>query len=136
MRFFCLFLCLYDSHYFCLFVSSFLYLSFVLLRWEGFPCLCYSWLLRIFFIALYLWIRSISDPLQVSSVALGSLKAFSNDDCEVNEDIITLAFENGINFFDISEPFTSKKAEVLSCLKKWKRYLLANSSFEFFFTIL
>jgi len=50
--------------------------------------------------------------IKVSSVALGSLKAFSNDDCEVNEDIITLAFENGINFFDISEPFTSKKAEM------------------------
>ena len=30
----------------------------------------------------------------------------------MNEDLVTLAFENGINFFDISEPFTSKRAEV------------------------
>ena len=30
----------------------------------------------------------------------------------MNEDLATLAFENGINFFDISEPFTSKRAEV------------------------
>ena len=50
--------------------------------------------------------------IQVSNIALGSLKAFSSDDKELNEDVITLAFDNGINFFDISEPFTSKKAEV------------------------
>ena len=50
--------------------------------------------------------------IQVSSIALGSLKSFSNDDSELNEEIVTLAFENGINFFDISEPFTSQKAEV------------------------
>jgi len=50
--------------------------------------------------------------LKVSNIALGSLKAFGSDDKELNEEIITLAFENGINFFDISEPFTSKKAEV------------------------
>ena len=52
----------------------------------------------------------------MSNIALGSLKAFTNDDGDLNEDIITLAFENGINFFDISEPFTSKKAEVGSTL--------------------
>ncbi len=28
------------------------------------------------------------------------------------QELVSLAFENGINFFDISEPFTSKKAEV------------------------
>merc|ERR1712001_505426 len=50
--------------------------------------------------------------LKVSNIGLGSLKAFSSEDCEMNEDLVTLAFENGINFFDISEPFTSKKAEV------------------------
>ena len=50
--------------------------------------------------------------IEVSNIALGSLKAFTNDDGDLNEDIVTLAFENGINFFDISEPFTSKKAEV------------------------
>jgi len=47
--------------------------------------------------------------LKVSTIALGSLKAFGSDDKELNEEIITLAFENGINFFDISEPFTAKK---------------------------
>ena len=50
--------------------------------------------------------------LQVSNIGLGSLKAFSSEDCEMNEDLVTFAFENGINFFDISEPFTSKRAEV------------------------
>jgi len=50
--------------------------------------------------------------LKVSNIGLGSLKAFSSEDCEMNEDLVTLAFENGINFFDISEPFTSKRAEV------------------------
>lgn len=50
--------------------------------------------------------------LKVSSIGLGSLKAFSSEDCELNEDLVTLAFENGINFFDISEPFTSKRAEL------------------------
>lgn len=50
--------------------------------------------------------------LKVSSVGLGSLKAFSSDDCELNEELVTLAFESGINFFDISEPFSSKRSEV------------------------
>ena len=31
---------------------------------------------------------------------------------QMNEDLVTLAFDNGINFFDISEPFTSARAEV------------------------
>ena len=55
---------------------------------------------------------NIISYIQVSNIALGSLKAFGSDDKDLNEEIITLAFENGINFFDISEPFTSKKAEV------------------------
>jgi len=50
--------------------------------------------------------------LKVSNIGLGSLKAFSSEDCELNEELVTLAFENGINFFDISEPFTSKRAEM------------------------
>lgn len=50
--------------------------------------------------------------LKVSNIGLGSLKAFSSDDCELNEELVNLAFENGINFFDISEPFSSKRAEV------------------------
>jgi len=50
--------------------------------------------------------------LKVSSIGLGSFKGFSSEDCELNESLVSLAFENGINFFDISEPFTSKRAEV------------------------
>jgi len=50
--------------------------------------------------------------LKVSNIGLGSLKAFSSEDCQMNEDLVTLAFDNGINFFDISEPFTSARAEV------------------------
>jgi len=50
--------------------------------------------------------------LKVSNIGLGSLKAFSSDDCELNEELVNLAFESGINFFDISEPFSSKRAEV------------------------
>jgi len=50
--------------------------------------------------------------LKVSNIGLGSLKAFTSEDCEINEELVTLAFENGINLFDISEPFTSKRAEV------------------------
>merc|ERR1719195_848504 len=50
--------------------------------------------------------------LKVSNIGLGSLKAFSSENCEINEELVTLAFENGINFFDISEPFTSARAEV------------------------
>merc|ERR1719300_2229009 len=50
--------------------------------------------------------------LKVSSIGLGSLKAYSSEDSELNEELVSLAFENGINFFDISEPFTSKRAEV------------------------
>lgn len=50
--------------------------------------------------------------LKVSNIGLGSLKAFSSDDCELNEELVSLAFDSGINFFDISEPFSSKRAEV------------------------
>jgi len=50
--------------------------------------------------------------LKVSNIGLGSLKAFTSEDCEINEELVTLAFEAGINLFDISEPFTSKRAEV------------------------
>merc|ERR1712079_290460 len=50
--------------------------------------------------------------LKVSNIGLGSLKAFSSDDCELNEELVGLAFDSGINFFDISEPYSSKRAEV------------------------
>merc|ERR1712212_1400953 len=50
--------------------------------------------------------------LKVSNIGLGSLKAFSSDDCELNEKLVSLAFDSGINFFDISEPYSSKRAEV------------------------
>jgi len=50
--------------------------------------------------------------LKISNIALGSLKVFTQEDPDASEELVTLAFENGINFFDISEPFTSKKAEM------------------------
>jgi len=50
--------------------------------------------------------------LTISNIGLGSLKVFTQEDAEISEEIVSLAFENGINFFDISEPFTSKRAEV------------------------
>jgi len=50
--------------------------------------------------------------LKVSNIGLGSLKAFSSDDCDLNEQLVTLAFASGINFFDISEPYSSKRSEV------------------------
>ena len=68
------------------------------------------------------------SAFQVSNIALGSLKAFGSDDKDLNEEIITLAFENGINFFDISEPFTSKKAEVNFLSFLTRKILVKNSN--------
>merc|ERR1712059_14883 len=70
--------------------------------------------------------------LRVSTIGLGSLKAFSSDDCELNEELVSLAFESGINFFDISEPFSSKRAEVeLGRIIKSVRDSLKNLQLEY-----
>ena len=49
---------------------------------------------------------------QVSNVALGSIKTFaSHVDPEVSEAIVVTAYENGINYFDVCDPFMSERAE-------------------------
>ena len=49
--------------------------------------------------------------LKIPNVALGSMKLFSSDNPDVSEAIVTAAFEAGINFFDISDPFNQDRAE-------------------------
>jgi len=50
--------------------------------------------------------------LKVSNIALGSIKTFAtNVDPEVSEDIVVTAYENGINYFDVCDPFMSERAE-------------------------
>jgi len=50
--------------------------------------------------------------LKVSNVALGSIKTFaSHVDPEVSEEIVVTAYENGINYFDVCDPFMSDRAE-------------------------
>jgi len=50
--------------------------------------------------------------LKVSSVALGSIKTFgANVDPEVAEDIVTTAYDNGVNYFDVCDPFNAERAE-------------------------
>ena len=49
---------------------------------------------------------------QVSNVALGSIKTFaSHVDPEVSEEIVVTAYDNGINYFDVCDPFMSERAE-------------------------
>eukprot|EP00095_Tigriopus_kingsejongensis_P010658 maker-scaffold627_size122700-snap-gene-0.33 protein:Tk10658 transcript:maker-scaffold627_size122700-snap-gene-0.33-mRNA-1 annotation:"voltage-gated potassium channel subunit beta-2" len=63
--------------------------------------------------------------LKISNVGLGSAKLFSSDNPEIAEDIIQLAYENGINFFDISDPYHQDKAELefgrIFKKRKWPR---------------
>eukprot|EP00094_Tigriopus_californicus_P006132 TCALIF_05905-PA protein Name:"Similar to kcnab3 Voltage-gated potassium channel subunit beta-3 (Xenopus laevis)" AED:0.12 eAED:0.12 QI:0/0.85/0.75/0.87/1/1/8/134/398 len=49
--------------------------------------------------------------LKISNIGLGSAKLFSSENPEMAEDIIVAAYENGINFFDISDPYQQEKAE-------------------------
>ena len=45
-------------------------------------------------------------------MALGSIKTFaSHVDPEVSEAIVVTAYENGINYFDVCDPFMSERAE-------------------------
>ena len=49
---------------------------------------------------------------QVSNVALGSIKTFaSHVDPDVSEEIVVTAYENGINYFVVCDPFMSERAE-------------------------
>lgn len=50
--------------------------------------------------------------LKVSNIALGSIKVFNqNVDAETAEEIVTMAYENGINYFDICDPSGTDRAE-------------------------
>merc|ERR1712180_76251 len=50
--------------------------------------------------------------LKVSNIALGSIKTFNqNVDADTAEEIVTMAYENGINYFDICDPCGTDRAE-------------------------
>jgi potassium voltage-gated channel Shaker-related subfamily A beta protein 2 len=49
--------------------------------------------------------------LKCPNVGLGSIKVFNNDP-DKSEEIITLAYESGINYFDISDPYLADSTEV------------------------
>lgn len=48
---------------------------------------------------------------KVSNLILGSTKIFNGDNPESAEEIITTAYENGINHFDISDPYQVARSE-------------------------
>jgi len=49
--------------------------------------------------------------LKCSNIGLGSIKVFSQENPEVAEEIVTLAYESGINYFDICDPYMADEAE-------------------------
>lgn len=49
--------------------------------------------------------------LKCSNIGLGSIKVFPQENPEVAEEIVTLAYESGINFFDICDPYLAEDAE-------------------------
>lgn len=49
--------------------------------------------------------------LVVSNLALGSMKLFSGDP-EASEAIVSAAYERGVTFFDVSDPYNFERAEV------------------------
>jgi len=50
--------------------------------------------------------------LKVSNIALGSIKVFNqNVEPDTAEEIVTIAYENGINYFDICDPCGTDRAE-------------------------
>ena len=49
--------------------------------------------------------------LKCSNIGLGSIKVFNHENPEVSEEIITLAYESGINLFDISDPYMADESE-------------------------
>ena len=42
---------------------------------------------------------------------VGSIRVFNQDNPEIAEDIVTLAYESGINLFDICDPYTAEETE-------------------------
>lgn len=49
--------------------------------------------------------------LKCSNIGLGSIKVFPQDNPETAEKIVTLAYESGINYFDICDPYHADDAE-------------------------
>jgi len=49
--------------------------------------------------------------LKCSNIGLGSIRVFNQDNPEIAEDIVTLAYESGINLFDICDPYTAEETE-------------------------
>jgi len=49
--------------------------------------------------------------LKCSNIGLGSIKVFNQENPEVAEDIISLAYDSGINLFDISDPYMADESE-------------------------
>jgi len=49
--------------------------------------------------------------LKCSNIGLGSIKVFNHENPEMAEEIVTLAYESGINLFDISDPYNADEAE-------------------------
>ena len=67
-----------------------------------------------------------NSGLSVSCIGLGTWVTFANQiDDKLAEDLVTVAYENGINFFDTAEIYAHGKAEILlgNILhrKKWRR---------------
>ena len=67
-----------------------------------------------------------NSGLSVSCIGLGTWVTFANQiDDKTAEDILTAAYENGVNFFDTAEIYAHGKAEILLGdilrRKKWRR---------------
>ena len=64
--------------------------------------------------------------LKMSNIALGSIKTFApNVEPDVSEDIVTTAYDHGINHFDVCDPYMSDRAERelgrIFAKKEWPR---------------
>ncbi|CAK8696932.1 unnamed protein product [Clavelina lepadiformis] len=67
--------------------------------------------------------------LRVSCIGLGTWATFANQiSDELAEELVTIAYENGVNLFDTAEVYASGKAEILLGKiikkKKWRRSAL------------
>nr|CAB3257998.1 voltage-gated potassium channel subunit beta-2-like [Phallusia mammillata] len=77
-----------------------------------------------------------NSGLKVSCIGLGTWATFGNQITdEVAEELVSIAYENGVNFFDTAEVYSGGKAEVIlgNILKKkkWRRstYIISTKLF-------
>lgn len=49
--------------------------------------------------------------LKCSNIGLGSIRVFNQDNPELAEDIVSLAYDSGINYFDICDPYMADESE-------------------------